>query len=219
VGASASGDGCNSTCGRGEETIKIRRALVVGFVFVLSIFLLTALSGFACSVEANFMGTIPTDYPLMPNKEPPILEIESPANRTYHQADISLNFTLTLPDSWGRQNHVNDVNYELDGQAVNLGRGTTYDPTLPKTHPFSAILERVAEGQHELKINVDSIGFTGSSPPKDYEFVTTKTVFFTVDRVDNVPEFPSWLILPLFLIVTLVTVFCSKTLRARSRRS
>lgn len=215
MGYFASGNGYNSTCGRDEETIKMKRALVVGFFFTL---LLTALSGFACLVEANFMGTLPTDYPLMPNKEPPLLDIVSPANRTYHSANISLNFTVTLPDSWGRQNHVKDVNYELDGHSVNLGRGTTYDPTLPKTHPFSAILEGVTEGQHELKIIVDLIGFTGSSPPKDYEFVTTKMVLFTVDPVDDVPEFPSWFILPLFVIATFVAVFCSKRCGACPRR-
>jgi hypothetical protein len=149
--------------------------------FVLVILLTgMATAQFAGLVTANPV-TFPP-YPIEPNKEPPILTIQSPTNITYYGDNILLNFTVTLPDSWGGQNHVKEISYQIDGETVALwSSSTNRDPdVLPKTHQFSTVLTKMAEAQHNLKIKIDAVSFYGSSPPSSYDMTISQTVLFTL---------------------------------------
>jgi hypothetical protein len=171
----------------------------------------------------------PPFYPETPNRDPPILTVESPVSVTYYTNEIPLNFTVTQHDSWFQNNLtlvvIQRIDYLLDGKVVNIWSAITNSRSpLSTTTPFSTILN-VSRGQHTLEINVAALSFYDPVQKTDWHFlsyvdvVASKTIFFTVAVDTSIPEVPSWIFLPLFLIVTLVAIFCSKTLRVHPRRS
>ena len=204
-----------------------RTALAVTVVLSL-LFLLVVGTVLVTVVKANPYH-FPPFYPETPNRDLPILTVQSPVNTTYYANDIPLNFTVIQRDSWFQNNLtlvvIQRIDYLLDGKVVNIWSAITNSRSpLSITSPFSTILN-VSRGQHTLEINVAALSFYDPVQRTDWHFlsyadvVASKTLFFTVDADNSIPECPSWIFLPLFLIVTLVAVFCSKTLRARPRRS
>ena len=152
----------------------------------------------------------PPFYPETPNKDLPIITVQSPTNTTYYVNEIPLNFLVTKRDSWFQNNMtlvvIQRIDYQLDGKVVNLWSTQTapHPPTLPTTKQLSTILN-VSRGQHVLQINVTATSFydpfqsTDWHLPFSIQIVASKTIIFTVDAGDGVPEFQSWtLILLIF---------------------
>jgi hypothetical protein len=95
-----------------------------------------------------------------PNKDPPIVTIQSPLNTTYYENEVWLNFTVTQPDSWFKEDvacWIKNVSYQLDGgQVVTLFEPTPSLSELPATKQFSIAFKGVTGGQHTLQVNVSA---------------------------------------------------------------
>jgi hypothetical protein len=186
-----------------------KRALTLAFVLMFLFSALAVLQSVSL-VKAN-----PMPFPPTPNTDPPIVTVQSPNNITYYVNVISLNFTVTMPDSWGgpdsngnwysNQNRIKEVNYLLDGQKVALDQFVTpySPPTTPKVQNFSINLE-VNRGAHTLQINVlaespfnpilpPGQGFPGKNYgfPEFYHVNATQTIDFTVDAGPYTSASPS----------------------------
>jgi hypothetical protein len=131
----------------------------------------------------------------MPNKDPPVVTIQSPVNATtYFESDVLLNFTVTKPTSWFKPDvvcYIKNITYQMDeGQAVVLYTPTPPTPPseLPATDHFSVVLDGLPEGQHTLQIKVSA---ESQYLPNDtyywfmvrhYPLRASQTVVFTVEN-------------------------------------
>jgi hypothetical protein len=131
----------------------------------------------------------------MPNKDPPVVTIQSPVNATtYFESDVLLNFTVTKPTSWFKPDvvcYIKNITYQMDeGQAVVLYTPTPPTPPseLPATDHFSMVLDDLPEGQHALQIKVSA---ESQYLPNDtyywfmvrhYPLRVSQTILFTVEN-------------------------------------
>jgi hypothetical protein len=138
----------------------VKKTLPVTVFIWVFLFSAVALFQFVSLASANpYEGTpVPPSFQT-PNKDQPIVTIQSPYNTTYYENKVSLNFTVTQPDSWFEANvscWIKSISYQLDGQTVTL-----YEPTpslyeLPATKQFSIDLRELTAGQHTLQVNVSA---------------------------------------------------------------
>jgi len=196
------------------------KALVAAFVLVL-LFSAVALLQFVSLSKAN---PVYSSTPTEPNKDPPILTVQSPGNSTYWNInDILLKLTVNQPNSWNESSMIKEIRYQLDGQLIILWDGNhgtlhgapSVDYVLPQTSQFSAVLRRLCRGQHILQVTVSAESHYFPNLP-DFKFPSTytmnasQTILFTVDANDAIPEFSSSIILSLFLIATLFAMVIRK---------
>jgi len=138
---------------------------------------------------------------------------------------IWLNFTIVKPESWffvanstyikpNNYVYVNitSVSYSIDSiTSKNIPildvTDLLVENTPSRTLNFSTTLS-LPKGAHNLTINLQFTsyywGIHYSIPSNITLNFSSQTVCFTV--LDSVPEFPSWTILPLLIVVTLVGV-------------
>ena len=195
-----------------------KKLLVLVLVFLLSVVSVLQFVGLA-KANPSYSST-----PIEPNKDPPILNVESPGNATYWNVDdVILRLSVTQPDSWNISSRITVVSYLFDGQEVILwdGNHETYrgmpviNWDLPKTSQFSAVLSDLTSGPNTLRVNVHAESdYFPNLPdwkfPTAYPMEVSETVHFTVGAVSDIPEFPSWAIVPLFLMATLAVMFYKK---------
>jgi hypothetical protein len=135
---------------------------VLAAVFILALlFSAVALFQFVSLGSANPYDGDPVPPSLQtPNKDPPVVTIQSPLNATYSENEVLLNFTVTQPDSWFKEDiacWIKNISYQLDGgQVVTLFEPTPSLSELPATKQFSIVLKGVSEGQHTLQVNVSA---------------------------------------------------------------
>ena len=190
----------------------------------------------------------------VPNKDSPLLTIQSPQNVTYYENEVLLNFTVTKPESWYTTNvscYISKVSYQIDGQSVTLFQiDQKFAPwyyyqdvsNSSITQQFSVLLKDIVEGQHSLEINVTafSIYSTTQRFTLFYEFYplyVSKTVSFVIAEkpspsptpsqmpssapslspTPSIPEFPLWIILPAFLIGSLLVGVTFKRKKQRQK--
>ncbi|HDQ07112.1 MAG TPA: hypothetical protein ENN36_10395 [Candidatus Bathyarchaeota archaeon] len=140
------------------------------------------------------------------------ISITSPSNSTYTSQSLTLNFTVKsfLDSSTANITFVYSVdgkdNKTIDTQStpVPLGIQSYYLIT------GNASLPEMPEGSHSITVY------------GKYEFPTSdrnigldkSTVYFTIstNSEQGIPEFPSWIIIPLFLIATLFGIIIKKKL-------
>jgi amino acid permease len=143
------------------------------------------------------------------------INIISPSNNTYSSSLLTLNVSVT---TLGGSNLKISMNYSLDG---------TYNQTIPVTiqyptgnsfmlalHTGLVNLLALPEASHNITVYVEY------EYPNNNKFVTPfpgtvtqfydSTVYFTIgtNSEQEIPEFPSWTILPLFVIATLAVLIC-----------
>ncbi len=123
---------------------------------------------------------------------PPNISNLSIENKTYATTDVPLNFNTNENTSWLAYSLDNQANVTIDGNFTLSG---------------------LSEGTHNIVIYAnDSAGNMGKSD----------TAFFTINTPTpspSVPEFPTWIILPLVAAATLLTVFFIKRRNVPSRQS
>ena len=146
------------------------------------------------------------------------ISITSPSNSTYTPQSLTLNFTVK---SFADSSQANiTILYSIDGknnQTINI-QSTPVPMGIQSYYLITglATLPEMTEGSHnvtvygkyEFPISYHNIGLDNS------------TVYFTIsnDSEQEVPEFPSWIILPLFLTATLIGFLVKKRL-VRTRTS
>ncbi len=130
---------------------------------------------------------------LTPETTPPAVSIDSPENKTYDSAEVSLAFTLSEPASW--------IGYSLDGEATVAIDGNT-------------TLTGLLNGSHNLTVYAqDAAGNTG----------TSETTYFVIEAQQSQPQpsapFPTmWFVVALAVIAACaVGITLAVTIRRRKK--
>lgn len=151
------------------------------------------------------------------------ISITSPTNTTYSNNELSLIVTfksLLNPNS-------SDLSYSIDGKNnVSIPLTGTREPReVTRTYPNGTsvvvnstlmvpydikgevTLPELSEGQHNMTVYANHVA-------NQIVAFDESTVYFTTtaNAEEELPEFPSWVILPLLLVATLVAVIYKKRL-------
>ncbi len=128
-----------------------------------------------------------------PVKDPPIVTVQSPQNRTYLQSEILLNFTIAKPSSWRDLNsmeQMREISYTLDGEQNILWAGKRYSMpkdtyftsyTFPSPQQFSLVIN-VSNGRHLLQISAFGVStYLGNIVPYPayYPLNASETIAFS----------------------------------------
>ena len=191
--------------------LKFRLRTILKFVLILLIF------SFLISIETVEIAIAePTDYVRYSSG----VTLFSPLNITYSSNIRYLN--LTFDQGAGI---VCSLNYSIDGDYKGPIHLVTEDTGFHIIYKMTGLvaLPELSEGSHCLTIDVlcGLYDYHGANPPSapfqptspgssDYIATWTHTIFFTINTY--IPEFPSWIILPLFVVVTISTIFFRKKL-------
>ncbi len=147
--------------------------------------------------------------------------IYSPINRIYHSNFLNLN--LTFGAGLGLDHSLTySIDEEHEGSIPLVAK---FPSELHVVNMMTGLvaLPELSEGSHFITINVlcSLNNYHGANPPRppftptspgssDYIATWTHTIHFTIDT--SIPEFPSWVIMPLFLMATLSTITVKKRL-------
>jgi hypothetical protein len=156
---------------------------------LLSAFLLSTMCGTSIVKPVN-ANPIPSPYTE--------IVIESPKNTTYNGSTVFLNIHVDTTYSYS-------FFYSVDGQemkplenitvisSTNINAGK--NPPIYRTVLNGSTLINISEGKHNITV-------CQINPNTQYEVGRAVAIFEIDPNSDNIPEFPSWLILPLFLLAT-----------------
>jgi len=146
------------------------------------------------------------------------INIVSPSNSTYKSNLLTLNVNVT---TLGGSNIKTSMNYSLDGTSnqtipltIEYPAGNSFTMAL---HIGLLDLPTLNEGSHNITV------YVACEYPNNNRFVNepdtitafyNSTVYFTINTntEQQIPEFPSWIILPLFITATLVIIIYKKKL-------
>jgi hypothetical protein len=197
----------------GNEDMK-RTALAVTLVLSL-LFSLEAGLLVVHEAKANPFIIFEATDPI-PGTVPPIITVFCPQNNTvYHSGTVLLSFNVSKPQPpTSLDSGINFVRYILDGNYTALYFLNHYSSGSPPgllTFNCSENLT-LPEGCHTLVIEANGVVLPGNMTI--FGMSSSSTISFTVDTAINseqsIPEFPSILILPLFLTATLVAIVIRK---------
>lgn len=182
---------------------------VLAVVFVLAP-LLSVMAGtpFVSLGEANPLWP----FELVPPDEyakAPVISIFSPANNTVINRDnIVLSFKVDVGESETDLEMV-FVRYETDWQHGNIDRFLPRWNSASFSHKVN--LTGIPEGPHNITFQAIESGTYKNRP---FNIDSSETILFTIDTnpETKIPEFPSWTILPLFLIGTFLALAVRKKL-------
>ncbi len=152
----------------------------------------------------------------IPGTVPPIITVSCPQNNTIYPSNVvCLSFTVSKPQPpTSLEAGINSVRYMLDGNLTGLYYCTHYSSGSPPGLPSFSYSENLTlpNGKHTLVVNASGVVLPGDM--KIFGMQSSETIVFSVSTAisqeTTIPEFPSWTILPLFLFVTFVAVFCRK---------
>jgi hypothetical protein len=198
-------------------------------VFALLLFLLGSLSIFTSGTvftslqfvslaKANpysfFWEYIPPDK----YTEAPVISVSSPANNTVFNTDnIVLSFNVDVGESeTATSTGLFYVNYQTDWQHDN--EHFFYPDSSPFAYEVN--LTGIPEGTHSITFEANERGSYNSTHA--FSIDGYETIYFTIDtsQETKIPEFPAWIILPLFLSSTLaVAVYRKKLTKKPSQQS
>jgi hypothetical protein len=199
----------------------MKKGLGVTSVLAL-LFSTAALLQFVSLAKAN-----PVPYPSTPNTDLPTLTVQTPQNHSdiYAENSFILNYSITKPDSWNNYHLGIPVigNYVVFVYLDNnlLDTFLDYRPYEHVTKNYSLVLNGLTNEWHTIKIDVRARTFykttKAAKNPLEHFMNTSATINFniiaenkkillTIDETATIPEFPSWIILPLTMIVTLIAV-------------
>ena len=201
----------------------MKKALGVAFVLAL-LFSTVALLQFVSLAKAN-----PVPYPSTPNTELPTLTVQTPQNYSdiYAENSFILNYSVTKPDSWNHYHLGIPVigDYQVFVYLDNnlLDTFLDYPHYEHVTKNYLVVLNGLTNEWHTLKIDVRARTFYKiTKVAEDYleHFMNTsatihfniiaenRMILLTIDETATIPEFPSWTILPIFTIATLLIIIC-----------
>jgi hypothetical protein len=141
-----------------------------------------------------------------------------PSNVTYNSNLLSLNANFT---TLGGSNIHTSMSYSLDGTGnqtmpitIEYPAGNTFTMAL---HIGLVELPPLNEGSHNITVYATCEYPNNGRFPNEPDIITavyTSTVYFTIDTnpEQQIPEFPSWTVLPLVLTATLMVIVYRKKL-------
>ena len=151
-----------------------------------------------------------------PSTIPPIITIFSPENNTVYKPDnFIFSFNATKPEPLlDLESGIGSVRHSLDNNITGLYYCNHYNSDSPpglQRFSYSKQLN-LAEGNHTLTISIGGVVLPGNLTI--YSANSNSTVYFTIgtNSEQNIPEFPSWTILPLFLVATFLALTVRKKL-------
>jgi hypothetical protein len=184
-------------------------------VLALVLALLASLVAGVQTVKADIIGDNGMRYASGPY-------VISPSNSTYGSLSLTLDVNFSAKIG-GNINY--SMSYSLDGTPNNtvpleihyFGLGFLYNRDY--ITGFVALPE-LSEGQHSITVYLECHTHTWdiNSPnfpdPDYYNYSDSQTVHFSINTKpeQEIPEFPSWLVLPMFLTATLAVTLCRKKL-------
>jgi type III secretory pathway component EscS len=197
----------------------------------LTIILMLLFWGVQAAALANANPVWATFLPETPDKNPPVINVLSPtSNQAYTTNNVTLNISVTEPDTWFRTNQlgrtkigeISNIKYNLDeteNQTVYMGslelNPLTDHSWLPATKNVSISLSGLGDGVHTVTIYAEGItaylpdqnqpfqvsNITVSSPP----VAVTFTVGSIVSPVQANQVFNPWLTVALLCVLITVT--------------
>jgi hypothetical protein len=177
--------------------------------FILALlFSAVALFQFVSLASANpYDGTPVPPSRQTPNKDLPVLTVQSPCNASYFENEVRLSFTVTQPDSWFEENVtclITNITYQIDGQEVILYQPTPSEHELPATKRFSVVLKGLTAGKHTLQVNVTAE--SQYCPHEVYYFFLLERYPLDVSHtiVFNVEPFPTTIVMASAVSVTVI---------------
>lgn len=180
----------------------------LAMVFVLAL-LLSVMAGtpFVSLGEAN-PNWRPWETTPSYDVKAPVISIFSPENNTvFNRDNIVLSFKVDVGES-ETDLEMEFVRYETDWQHDNLDHFL-----LLKSSSFSheVNLTGIPEGNHSIVFQAIE---SGTYKSRSFNLDSSETIYFTIDTSPEtkIPEFPSWTILPIFAIATLLIITCTKRL-------
>jgi len=206
-----------------------RKVLVVAFVLAP---LLSVMAGtpFVSLVEANpfwwFENVPPDEY-----TKAPVISIFSPANNTiFNENNLYLSFKVDVGESeTALDTLLLFVQYETDWQHDNLD--SFLPPSNSSSYSNNVTLTGIPEGNHSITVHTFE---DGTYENGNFTISNSETTFFTIDADPQngesspesllaedygiIPEFPSWIILPLLITATLVIIIYKKRLPKTSNQ-
>jgi hypothetical protein len=142
----------------------------------------------------------------------------------YPSNTVCLSFNVSKPQPPNSlEAGISSVKYTLDGELTGLYYCTHYNSASSPGLPSFSYSENLTlpNGKHTLVLYVSGVVLPGDLTM--YTMHSSETIVFSVSTALSqetiIPEFPSLVFLPLFLILTLVAVFCKKRFDVRIRRS
>ena len=143
---------------------------------------------------------------------PPIISVVSPENNSVISED---NLVLSFQVKTGKSKRALDtllffVDYTTDWEHNNSDH---FAPWSKKLFSHEINLTKIPEGTHSISITATELG----TYPSATKFVieSAQKIYFTIDpnaQTDQIPEFPAWIVLLLFLTATLVVTVYKKKL-------
>jgi hypothetical protein len=146
------------------------------------------------------------------------VNIVSPSNSTYNSSLLTLDANVT---TLGGSNIHTSMSYSLDGTSnqtmlltIEYPAGNSFTMAL---HVGVVDLPPLSEGSHNITVHVTCKYPNNNRFVNEPDTITAfynSTVYFTIktNSEQQIPEFPSWTILPLFITATLVIIICKKRL-------
>lgn len=148
----------------------------------------------------------------IPGTIPPIITVSSPQNNTVYKSNtVYISFNISKPEPpTPLESGITSVRYTLDANDTGLyfcnHYSSNYPPGLPQ-FSYSKNLT-LPEGTHTLVVHTGGVVLPGNMTM--FSVGSSSTVFFTVDTTinseQNIPEFPSWIVLPLTMMATLAVI-------------
>ncbi len=146
------------------------------------------------------------------------VNIASPSNSTYNSSLLTLDANVT---TLGGSNIHTSMSYSLDGTSnqmmpltIEYPAGNSFTMAL---HVGVVDLPPLSEGSHNITVHVTCEYPNNNRFVNEPDTITAfynSTVYFTINTnsEQQIPEFPSWTILPLLITATLVIIICKKIL-------
>jgi len=179
----------------------------LGVAFVVFVFLASMLVGVGNANPFSFFYEFiePDEY-----TKAPVISVLSPANNTvFNKDNIVLSFEVDVGESeTAVETVLFFVNYLTDWQHDNIH--FFYPESAPFVHEVN--LTGIPEGNHSIVFEANERGAYNHTHA--FSIASYETICFTIDTSPEtkIPEFPSWTILPLFAIATLLIITCTKRL-------
>ena len=157
------------------------------------------------------------------------ITIQSPLNGTHNALPVSVNFTaqcswqFSLSDNPTQEDWIKAFYYVLDGQNLSSSGINFTDTQLTSTHPTDtdnyydysgqAYLTNLTDGSHSITVYwgvLVNVGTPAEFIVYNESWSATSQFYVNTEVTPELPLFSLWMILPLFMVATLISAIYFK---------